>query len=260
MKINHTEVRSFFYGCLLGDGDIHNHRFCSHQISKDLIDFKANFIKRYLPNCAVYINEEPEYTDKKGVHHKKAYKLIAGPHPYINKLEKLFYHNGKKIYPLNTVKKLTNLGYAMWYADDGTTVLVQKGLGTDGGAKNRRIQFCTDNFTYEEHLKIKQELEITKHFETKIINRCRNNQYRIQISVKDGQQLISLIYTYFYDYFPSLLYKMDLGYRGKGLQKRGFVSETYNNIFIKISAHPLFFDRIKEDIVQTTTQQCGLGN
>ena len=61
--------------------------------------------------------------------------------------------------------------------------------------------------------------------------------------------------------FPSLLYKLDLGYRGKSLNKRTYVLEEYKNCFLRVSAHPQFFDRIKDklskiedDIVQTTNE------
>lgn len=253
MRYNQSDVKSFFYGCLLGDSNIHNNIFSAHQISKDLIDFKYNFIKRFLPNCKIKITEEESYIDKKGVHHQKAYRLTAGPHPLITKMDKLFYHNGRKVYSYGIISKLTPIGYAMWYADDGTTVLVQKGLGADGSAKSRRVQFCTDNFTLEEHYQIVKELTVTKKYTPKIINRHRNNQYRTQISVKDGQSLFLEIYHFFLYYFPSLLYKMDLGYRGEALMKRQYVSEKYYQMFIKISACSQFKDRIENDIVQTTT-------
>lgn len=61
--------------------------------------------------------------------------------------------------------------------------------------------------------------------------------------------------------FPSLLYKLDLGYRNKSLDKKRYVMEEYKNCFIRISAHPQFVDRVKEkleqikdDIVQTTNK------
>ena len=61
--------------------------------------------------------------------------------------------------------------------------------------------------------------------------------------------------------FPSLLYKLDLGYRNKSLDKRIYVLEEYKNCFLRVSAHPQFFDRVKnklseieDDIVQTTNE------
>lgn len=62
--------------------------------------------------------------------------------------------------------------------------------------------------------------------------------------------------------FPSLLYKLDLGYRDKSLDKKRYVTEEYKNCFLRISAHPQFIDRVKErlnqiedDIVQTTNEE-----
>lgn len=61
--------------------------------------------------------------------------------------------------------------------------------------------------------------------------------------------------------FPSLLYKLDLGYREKSLNKRTYVLEEYKNCFLRVSAHPQFKDRvaiklaeIEDDIVQTTNK------
>lgn len=61
--------------------------------------------------------------------------------------------------------------------------------------------------------------------------------------------------------FPSLLYKLDLGYRNKSLDKKTYVSEEYKNCFLRVSAHPQFKDRvaiklaeIEDDIVQTTNE------
>lgn len=61
--------------------------------------------------------------------------------------------------------------------------------------------------------------------------------------------------------FPSLLYKLDLGYRDDSLNKKRYVLDEYKNCYIRISTHPQFVDRVKEklqqiedDIVQTTNE------
>ena len=48
------------------------------------------------------------------------------------------------------INKLDDLGLAMWYADDGSTVLVQYNPSTKS-ARSRRAQICTDSFSKEEH-------------------------------------------------------------------------------------------------------------
>lgn len=239
MKLNHSKLKSFFIGTLLGDSYIYNGSFCCKQISKDLIDFKAELIKKYLPGIRVHIKEYEAFTDKNGVHHQKYWQLTTSRHRYINKLAKVFYPNGKKIYPTNAVKKLDALGFAMWFADDGTTILVQ-------GGKSRRVQLCTDNFTLVENQQIKKELE-ELGYTIKIVDRARKGQVRIQFNGgKDIQKFIIMMSNYFYNYFPSLLYKMDLGYRGKQLKKSCYVTNDYVSLYTKISAHPSFIDRLKK--------------
>lgn len=241
MKLNHSKLKSFFIGTLLGDSYIHNGVFYCKQISKDLIYFKASIIKKYLPGVKLEIKEYDEYTDINNVHHQKFWVLSASKHKYIKKLEQTFYKNGKKIYPSKSILKLDSLGFAMWYADDGTSIIVQHG-------RSRRVQICTDNFTQEEQTQIKNELE-SLGYTIKLINRRRNNQYRIQFNSISNQKLICEIADYFYKYFPSLLYKMDLGYRGDSLNKESYVSPEYKACYIKISAHPEFKDRLSDDIV-----------
>lgn len=51
--------------------------------------------------------------------------------------------------------------------------------------------------------------------------------------------------------FPSLLYKLDLGYRNESLNKKRYVLDEYKNCFVRVSAHPQFRDRIKEKLSQT---------
>lgn len=228
MKLNHSQLRSFFIGTLLGDSYIHNGCFYCKQISQDLILFKAKIIKKYLPGIKVKVEEYDAYTDKNGVHHQKYWVLSTGSHRYISKLAKMFYPEGKKIYPKHCIKKLDPLGFAVWYADDGTSIIVQNG-------RARRVQLCTDNFTEEEHQEIKEDLE-SLGYNIKIIDRCRKNQKRIQFN-KNFQDFICLIYKYFYNYFPSLLYKMDLGYREDSLNS-SYVTPQYKACYLEISAHP----------------------
>lgn len=175
----------------------------------------------------------------------------------MKELQELFYPNGAKIYPKGSILKLDDLGFALWYADDGTTVLVQIS-NKNGGARSRRVQICTDNFTPEEHLLIKEELD-SLGYTVKCIDRKRNGQLRAQIN-GNSQHFICMLESSFLN-FPSLLYKLDLGYRLESLNKKHYVSDEYRECFLRISAHPQFFDRVKEklseledDIVRTSNE------
>jgi hypothetical protein len=136
---------------------------------------------------------------------------------------------------------LDSLGFAMWFADDGTTILVQEG-------RNRRVQLCTDGFTVSDQSNMQKDLQ-SLGFNIKMVDRKRKGQVRLQINKPSIQPFICSISSYFYDYFPSLLYKMDLGYRGDSLDKTVYVSPEYKQCYIKISAHPEFKNRLGDDIV-----------
>lgn len=239
MKINSIELRSFFYGTLLGDSYIHNNVFYCKQINKDLIDFKRKIIEKNIPDARVLVREYKEFTDKNGVHHQKYYQLEAKGE-YIKKLQRLFYPNGIKIIPKGIIEKLTPLGLAMWYADDGTTILV--GKQKNGSAKARRVQICTDCFTVDE---INMAIEEFKKIHLNVFKiKRKENVYRISLKSLESQKFMLQIANYFYYYFPSLLYKIDLGYRNDSLNKRSYVLYEYSNLYIKISAHPDFKDRL----------------
>lgn len=241
MKLNSRELKDFFVGCLLGDGNIHNGTFGVKQISKDLIDFKADIIKSHLPGAIIKIYEYESYVDKNGVKHQKYWDLRVSKSEYIKKLFTEFYPHGKKIIPEKYIRKLSLIGLAIWYADDGTTILVQYNRLT-GSAKCRRVQLCTDNFSVNEVCLIKNIFE-KYDFDCSIVKR-KEHQVRLQVNGFSSQRFIQTISDYFYKYFPSLLYKMDLGYRNKSLENRNYVSEDYHKLYLKISAHTLFVDRL----------------
>lgn len=251
--MNSKELRSFFYGTLLGDSYIHNGTFYCKQISKDLIEYKAKIIKTHLPNAKVNIIERKQYVDKNGVSHQTCYTLSVSHSEYIKKLEKLFYPNGKKTCPANVINKLTPIGLAMWFADDGSTILVQYNQATQS-ARSRRVQICTDCFTKDEHDNI--IVPELKQLGYDITYVKRKNHYRITFkNMLDVQKMFINIGEYFLKYFPSLIYKMDMGYRNCSLKNRRYVLQDYEIFYTKISACSSFIDRLKmkNDIVQTTT-------
>lgn len=241
MKINTTDLRSFFYGTLLGDSYIHNGSFYSKQISEDLVRWKGKIIEQNLPDAKVHINEHEGYTDKNGVKHQKFWVLSASGSAYIHKLDKLFYPEGKKILPEGVIKQLTPIGLAAWYADDGTTILV--GFNeTTGSAKNRRVQFCTDSFSKAELDNAVKEFE-SLGYHPSLLKR-RTDVYRLQILRLERQKFLTQICPYFMRYFPSLSYKMDLGYRGTSLDNTHYVLPEYKKMYLEISAHPQFKNRL----------------
>ena len=241
MKINTTDLRSFFYGTLLGDSYIHNGSFYSKQTSEDLVRWKGKIIEQNLPDAKIHINEYDAYVDKKGVKHQKYWVLSASGSAYIHKLDNLFYPEGKKILPAGIIKQLTPIGLAVWYADDGTTILVGLNNAT-GSAKNRRVQFCTDSFSKAELDNAVKEFE-TLGYHPSLLQR-KTDVYRLQILGFERQNFLIQIYPYFMRYFPSLSYKMDLGYRNTSLGNTRYLLPEYKKMYLEISAHPQFRNRL----------------
>lgn len=240
MEIKEEEFMGFLYGTLLGDSYLHNGSFCCVQISKDLMEFKRKMFEKFMPEVKISYRVIPASV-KNGVTRQETYSMWISGSPLFAKLQQKFYPNGKKIIPEGIFKELGPLGFAMLYADDGTTVLVQA-PGGNQSSKNRRIQICTDCFSLEEQERMRNELK-DLGYETSLSK--RGLLYRLNIKIVTGIKLLEMIEPYFYEFFPSLLYKIDVGYRGESLKNRRYVSETYEKTFYKISAHPLFKNRCK---------------
>jgi hypothetical protein len=87
--------------------------------------------------------------------------------------------------------------------------------------------------------------------DTKIINRDHTDKdnknltgYRIRLANHVIQPFFMMIKDEFINNYPSLLYKLDLGFRNESLEWRRYVSEDYQNLYEEISAHPKFIDRL----------------
>lgn len=247
MKLNSTRIRSFMIGNLLGDGNLHNGAFITGQINEELINFKKRIFERYFGFSKTKIKFVENHT-KDGINRKDTWRIYVSPNIYFKNMEKEFYQP-KKTVTSEILNDLCPLGLAIWFADDGTTIQVGYNK-TTGSSMRRRVQLCTDNFTYNE-VKIISDYFNKKYGRTSIIDRG-NNSYRIQINNIDAQKFLKDIAPYFIKYFPTLLYKLDMGYRGISLDNNLYVTEEYKNLYLKISSHPLFIDRIKikmDDIV-----------
>lgn len=250
MKLNHTEYRSFLLGNVLGDGKIHNGSFSVAQVSKDLIEFKERIFKRYC-NSDVKTTYKEGYVDRFGVKRQDTYYIYVKPNEYFKKIYKQYMINkndGRVENTINitieTLNKLTPLGIAIWFADDGTTVLVG---AKKKECKSRRVMFCTDRYSYA-------EIVIMKQFFDKRYGNCsiikRKDRYRIQLSLEAVNNMFDEILPYFYKYFPSMLYKFDLGYREpyskNGFSKKNLEIRDYyiHNIYNIIKTHADFIDRL----------------
>lgn len=244
MKLNHSQLKSFIVGNLLGDGNLHNGAFITGQINEDLIKFKEKIFNQYVGFAGSKIVFKQSHIDKHGVNRKDTWRLYVSPTRYFKEFESRWY-KPKKVVPTEDLKYLDKLGLAIWFADDGTTIQVGYNQ-TNGSSNRRRVLICTDSFTLDEIDALRKQLKVMGYDTS--IKTHRVNRYRIQILGKSAQEFMLDISPYFIQYFPSLLYKLDLGYRGDSLNNELYVLKEYKELFLKISSHPNFRDRIKEKL------------
>jgi len=98
--------------------------------------------------------------------------------PCFNELYELFYHDGKKIVPLNIFDLLTPTGLCYWICDDA--------YWCENG-----VHLCTESFTLEEiNLLVKT---LTDKFHLKCTLNKRKDTFRIRISSKSIGELQKLL-------------------------------------------------------------------
>ena len=110
-------------------------------------------------------------------------------------LETLFYKKGRKYINPGLYDYLTPLALAVWIMDDG------------GKLKDAGIRLCTNCFTYEENLILKNILEKRYELDCTLREAIINNQIQYNIYIKKHSQsrLRSIVEPYF---IPSMLHKL----------------------------------------------------
>lgn len=119
-------------------------------------------------------------------------------------LRKDFYVNGKKTVKSNLLNRLTDLGLAIWYMDDGCL-----NLGKKNGLINRRNVFLnTQGFGLEGNILI-QEWLLSKYDISSNIN--RNQGFRLRLNTSNTLKFIEIV-SPFVELVPCMQYKIDLKY------------------------------------------------
>ena len=244
MKLSSSELKSFIYGTLLGDAKIERNGkvFSIKQINKDLIDFKYSILKEHFQDVEYKII--PAHFDGKW-NHQELYEVRVKDE-YFKKLFNVFYdliddgkHVVKVIRNISILQQLTPIGLAMWFADDGTTALIGK---TSGKVKDRRVEICTENFTWHECEIIKKYFKLFLKYEVSLIRRNSSDRCRVRIKILDAQCFLKDISIYIISYFPSMLYKLDMGYNIDSQSK--LLTKDYKLLLEEVKRHSLYISRV----------------
>jgi len=243
-KLKSSELKGAIFGTLLGDSKIERNGkvFSSKQISLDLIQFKYSILNNHFQE--VKLQTTPPHHDGKW-NHQRLFEVRV-KEIYFHKLFPRFYDDKRKYLSIKHLEGLTDLGLALWFADDGCTSLIGKNKGK---ITNRRVMFCSECYTEEEHdimirfFKIKYGYTMSKP----VRGSKKTKKFRLQFSVKDAQNFILKVGPYFMKYFPSLSYKLDMGYDTYRNNHMNTVSEEYKEFFNEcVKTHPDFIDRLDE--------------
>lgn len=226
--MNSSKLKGYLTGLILGDGHIDKgvskRAFSIKSINFDFIEEIQSTLSE-TTNFTMYIKQIPS-SYKDGVNRKAYQELRIKAHPYFAKKYHYFYNDFKKRVITTTTLSWLNLeGLANWYMSDGYITLVGK---TKGIIKDRRVELSTDRYSYNDVLKIKRYFEESFGYKVKIIDRKRNNQYRIRISLKDAQDFFVMIRPHVVD---SFLYKLDMKYD----YKPEWMTEEYYSLMKYIS-------------------------
>lgn len=113
--------------------------------------------------------------------------------PCFNELHTLFYKNNKKVIPDNIYNLLNPIAIAHWIMGDGAIL-------------NKGLVLCTDSFTLQEVINLRNVLLIKYNIDS-TIQGWRNSRPRIYILPKSMPKLINLVKPYM---LPSMLYKLHI--------------------------------------------------
>lgn len=231
-SLSSSQLDGFVFGTLLGDSSIvrkkltHNGYFkCSHcKEQKQLIEFKEKILKQIHP---VKVNLKQSL--------RGDYQLNTNSLKYFTKLHKIFYKNKTKIVTKKILKKLTPLGLALWYMDDGQLCL-QKDKFDKTKIKSRRARIWSMSFTYEEHLLIKKYFKDKWNIHIKIYSSIKTGgiKYYIEFNSTNFRKFREIIKKYI---IPDMLYKIDLQYDSRYPE----LYEKYNMDILTEKAKQLIF-------------------
>lgn len=218
MNINpiSDELEQLIIASILGDGSIRyvnkgsraNARieFAHAERQGDYLWWKYNIFKKY-----DLVNSKPRHIMSGNDKQYPQLRFETKTNKLFNNYHYMFYKTKERKLTRKILNKLTPLGLAIWYMDDGNLSL-PKYTKKDGstGIHCRRLMLNTQGFSYEENVLIQRYFKVVWSID---VNINKNNGYhRIVMGAKSANLLINIIKPYI---IPSLEYKIDMKYKNK---------------------------------------------
>lgn len=186
-NIKLTDIqKEFLIGSLLGDGHIaKNRRFAKYCTShsykqKEYIDWIAYIFGELGRTSKLY-----ETTNKSNNKTYSFYNFWTKASLELLNLRNYFYQYGIKVVPENLIDIFKSpLSLAVWVMEDGSLDKISK-----------RLNICTDCFSYDEHLILQKILFNNFNLKAKIV-KYENKHFRLHFTVLETRKLSDIICPY----------------------------------------------------------------
>lgn len=190
--------REMIWGSMFGDGGVYygtGNRHCGYRCShspkqREYIEWKYEMLKSVVGSRVYAVTAYHKIRQRTYTTLQFSSKALS----YFTRLRKMFYPKGKKRITRSLLNKLTPLGLATWFMDDGTT-----------GVNNRKypqLLLCTNGFSLKENNLIKDYFREVWEIETRVHG---GKSFHIYFNKPNSLKFIEIIKTYI---IPSMRYKL----------------------------------------------------
>jgi len=185
------EQQSVLFGTILGDGYLQKTGEMNARLRLEHGYKQKEYLLWKIKMLKPFFQGKPKYLERIHPKTKKTYKYWrhqSQSTPYLGKLRKIFYPEGKKKIPDNLEKYITPLMLATWYMDDGYYY-----------QRDKCSYLYLGNVTEKEANIVSDA--IFKKFSITTRVKSKKKGYAIYFSPSEVQKLKSLIKVYIINYF-----------------------------------------------------------
>lgn len=205
------EFYSAVLGIVLGDGYLRRNKtkYASLSIGHSLLQkeyakWKGNLLNHL---TSITYREDKYFRDEK-VYYR--FFVDTKSHPFLDRIWRLAYKNGKKRITDKILNRLTPLGIAIWFMDDGTMSIKRERRIGRGLIAGRQMHLCTQSFTEKENKIIQRYFQDKYGIRMNITKTHNGRLRRLTWGMIEGKKFIDLVSPYIH---PSMHYKVDPHYR-----------------------------------------------
>jgi hypothetical protein len=188
-------LKLILIGMMLGDANLQTFsdgktarlRVLHSMKQQEYLQHKFSFFEQFCRTPIRYLKE----TRGETVYEKCYFQTMTSPK--LSVFFHMFYKDGKKVLPKLIHRYLHPITLAYWFMDDGALKWKNR---------SKAVRFCTDNFTQEEVIRLKDLLNDQYHLNASIVK--QRSRFRIYIP-NNNYEFTNLIEPYM---FHSMLYKL----------------------------------------------------